>query len=61
MKKKNIILCLALVSLFLILSIYALQAREPLPNTEGHGQWVYDENGNHKGCVSPGTDCTWSS
>lgn len=24
------------------------------------GHWLYDENGKHKGCESPGTDCTWS-
>jgi hypothetical protein len=26
--------------------------------TDGH--WLYDQNGNHKGCESPGTDCTFS-
>jgi hypothetical protein len=25
---------------------------------EGH--WVYDKDGTHKGCVSPGTDCIWA-
>jgi hypothetical protein len=67
-KKKIITLSLALVMLFLALVILtvlpeALQAGrgEPLPSTDGNGHWLYDIGGNHTGCESPGSDCTWGS
>jgi peptidoglycan hydrolase CwlO-like protein len=66
MKKKIITLSLALVLLFLALVILtvvpqALQAKDPLPDPFGgtYGQWIYDTSGNHIGCKSPGSDCTW--
>ncbi|MCX6583833.1 MAG: hypothetical protein NT166_26965 [Candidatus Aminicenantes bacterium] len=68
MKKKLITLSLALVILFLALVILtvlpeSLQAGrgDPLPAADGNGHWLYDINGNHNGCQSPGSDCTWSS
>lgn len=66
MKKKIITLSLALLMLVLALAILtvlptALQGeRDPLESRGGtYGQWIYDTNGAHCGCKSPGSDCTW--
>lgn len=67
MKKKIITLSLALVMLVLALAILTvlptvLQAKGvPLPGTEVNGHWLYDIAGNHCGCASPGSDCTWNA
>lgn len=66
MKKKVIVVSLGLLTMFLALAILTgvplgLQAKEPLPSSEGNGHWLYDSTGNHSGCASPGSDCTWGS
>jgi hypothetical protein len=57
MKKKIRVLGL-LVLLFLALTISLVTTSSKL-NADGRGQWIYNPDGTHKGCESPGDDCSW--
>lgn len=62
MRKKFIVVSLGLLIIFLALAILTgvplgLQAKEPLPSSEGNGHLVYDSGGEYVGCVTPGSSC----
>jgi hypothetical protein len=58
MKKKIKILGLmVLVVLMLVITLVTTQSKLEATNK---GQWIYDQDGNHCGCKSPGNDCSWS-
>lgn len=59
MKKKVVLLSLSVIALIAAIILIVLPA--DLNAAEGRwGHWIYDDQGNHIGCVSPGYDCEWN-
>ncbi len=57
MKKRVVLLSLSVIALIAVIILIVLPADL---NAGVWGHWLYDEQGNHKGCESPGSDCTWN-
>jgi len=61
--KRTVGMCLSVASLTLaVLWLFAapMNAQAAGGGETEKGHWVY-EGGKHRGCVSPGSDCYWSS
>ncbi len=56
-RKVKVFALLALVMITLVIVVFIAPAKMDAVNK---GRWVYDAQGNHIGCKSPGNDCTWS-
>jgi hypothetical protein len=57
MKKRVVLLSLSVIALIAVIILIVLPADL---NAAAMGHWIYDDQGNHSGCASPGTDCTWN-
>ena len=56
MKKRNKLMILVILIL-VVISAFIFFEQNLTASEDGH--WIYNEHGEHVGCVSPGEDCTW--
>lgn len=56
--KKILLVTISIVILSIILRFVFIPSTSAVTVTKT-GQWIYDKNGDHEGCKSPGKDCTW--
>jgi hypothetical protein len=57
--RKKVTIFLAVLVLVLSVFVSIVSFSDDL-DAINKGHWLYDEKGEHKGCESPGKDCTWS-
>jgi len=57
---KNLSSKILLVLLLCAIAVIIMSLTTAKVDAINWGHWVYTEQGVKNGCVSPGTDCTWS-